>query len=134
MKAKLHSVAQISTYQYSKTSSSYSTQQNSAKNVLILVRSNPWQHRTSHLTPTLFSLKNRNILEVTMVKIRDLKIAVYGKLLILNTLFAIKTKSLTVKCFTYKNYSKYRKRRTETLCLATETWRLIFDDFSAHIA
>ena len=47
--------------------------------------------------------------------IRDLKIDVYAKRLTSNTLFAIKTKSLTMKCFTYRIYSKYRKRRTETL-------------------
>ena len=35
---------------------------------------------------------------------RDLKIVVYGKRLTSDTLFAIKTKSLTVKCFTYRIY------------------------------
>ena len=53
--------------------------------------------------------------------IRDLKIDVYGKRLTSDTLFAIKTKSLTVKCFTYGIYSKYRELRIETLCLRTET-------------
>ena len=61
--------------------------------------------------------------------IRDLKIDVYGKRLTSDTLFAIKTKSLTVKCFTYRIYSKYRKLHTETLCLIIETWRLILNDF-----
>ena len=56
-----------------------------------------------------------------------LKIDVYGKRLTSDTLFALKTKTFTVKCFTYTIY--YRKLRTETLCLATETWRLISDDF-----
>ena len=28
----------------------------------------------------------------------------------------------------------YQKRRTETFCLTTETWRLVLDDFSAYIA
>ena len=40
-----------------------------------------------------------------------------------------KTKSLTVKCFTYTIYLKDRKLRTETLCLTTETLRLILNDF-----
>ena len=57
---------------------------------------------------------------------RDLKIDVYGIRLTSDTLFAIKTKSLTVECFTYRIYSKYRKLHTETLCLTIETWRLIF--------
>ena len=35
------------------------------------------------------------------VDIRDLKIVVYGKRLTSDTLFAIKAKSLNVKCFTY---------------------------------
>ena len=60
---------------------------------------------------------------------RDLKIVVYGKRLTSDTLFAIKTKSLTVKCFTYRIYLKYRKLRIQTLCLTTETWRLIQSDF-----
>ena len=60
---------------------------------------------------------------------RDLKIVVYGKRLTSDTLFAIKTKSLTVKCFAYRIYSKYRKLRIQTLCLTTETWRLILNDF-----
>ena len=38
---------------------------------------------------------------------RDLKIVVYGKRLTSDTLFAIKTKSLTVKCFTYRIYLEY---------------------------
>ena len=63
---------------------------------------------------------------------RDLKGDVYGKRL---TSY-IKTKSLAVKCFTYKIYSRDRKPRTETLCLTTETenWRLILNDFSVYIA
>ena len=60
---------------------------------------------------------------------RDLKIVVYGKRLTSDTLFAIKTKSLTVKCFTYRIYSKYLKLRIETPCLSTETWRLMLNDF-----
>ena len=60
---------------------------------------------------------------------RDLKIIVYGKRLTSDTLFAIKTKSVTVKCITYRIYSKYRKLRIETPCLTTETWRLILNDF-----
>ena len=60
---------------------------------------------------------------------RDLKIVVYGKRLTSDTLLAIKTKSLTVKYITYRIYSKYRKLRIETLCLTTETWRLILNDF-----
>ena len=52
---------------------------------------------------------------------RHLKIAVYGKRLTSDTLFAVKTKPLTVKCFTYTIYSNDRKRRTETLCLTTVT-------------
>ena len=52
---------------------------------------------------------------------RDLKIVLYGKRLTSDTLFAIKTKSLTVKCITYRIYSKYRKLRIETPCLTTET-------------
>ena len=81
------------------------------------------------------SCTSRN-LNREMRKIRDLKIDVYGKRLTSHTLFAIKTKLLTVKCFTYTIYSKERKRRTETLCLTTETWRLILNDFyrSAFIA
>ena len=55
--------------------------------------------------------------------IRDLKIVVYSKRLTSETLFAIKTKSLTVKCITYGIYSKYRKLRIDTL--TTETRRLI---------
>ena len=53
--------------------------------------------------------------------IRDLKIVVYGKRLTSDTLFAIKIKSLTVKCITYRIYSKYRKLRIDTPCLTTET-------------
>ena len=45
------------------------------------------------------------------------------------SLFAIKTKSLTVKCIAYRIYSKYRKLRIETPCLTAETWRLILNDF-----
>ena len=52
---------------------------------------------------------------------RHLKIAVYGKWLMSDTLFAAKTKPLTVKRFTYRMYSNYRKCRTETLCLTTIT-------------
>ena len=52
---------------------------------------------------------------------RDLKIVVYGKRLTSDTLFAIKTKSLTVKCITNRIYSKYRKLRIDTPCLTTET-------------
>ena len=54
---------------------------------------------------------------------------VYGKRLTSNTLLAIKTKSLAVKCITYGIYSKYRKLRIDTLCLTTETWRLMLNDF-----
>ena len=61
--------------------------------------------------------------------IRDLKIVVYSKRLTSDTLFAIKTKSLAVKCITYRIYSKYRKLSMETPCLTTETWRLILNDF-----
>ena len=61
--------------------------------------------------------------------IRDLKIVVYGKRLTSDTLFAIKTKSLTGKCITYRIYSKYRKLCTETPCLSTEIWQLILNDF-----
>ena len=61
--------------------------------------------------------------------IRDLKIVVYGKRLTSDTLFTIKTKSLTGKCITYRIYSKYQKLRTETPCLSTEIWRLILNDF-----
>ena len=64
-----------------------------------------------------------------MADIRDLKIVVYGKRLTSDTLVAIKAKSLTMKCITYKIYSKYGKLRTETPCLTTETWRLILNDF-----
>ena len=60
---------------------------------------------------------------------RDLKIVVNGKRLTSDTLFAIKTKSLAMKDITYKIYSKYRKLRTETHCLTTETWRLILNNF-----
>ena len=56
---------------------------------------------------------------------RDLKVVVYRKRLTSDTLFAIKTNSLTVKYFTYRIYLKYRKLRIQTLCLTTETWRLI---------
>ena len=59
----------------------------------------------------------------------DLKIVVYGKRLTSDTLFAIKTKSLTVKCITYRIDSKYRKLRIDTPCLTTETWRLMLNDF-----
>ena len=65
---------------------------------------------------------------------RDVKIDVYGKRLTSDTLFAIKTISLTVKCFIYRIYSKKRKHRTETLRLTTVTWWLILNDFSAHVA
>ena len=41
--------------------------------------------------------------------IRDFKIVVYSKRLTSDTLFAIKTKSLTMKYITYRIYSKYRK-------------------------
>ena len=60
-----------------------------------------------------------------MSRSRDLKIVVYGKRLTSDTLFAIKTKSLTVKCFTYRIYLKYRKLRIQTLCLITETWAYV---------
>ena len=66
--------------------------------------------------------------------IRHLKIAVYGKRLTSDTSLAMKTKLLAVKCFTYMIYSKDRERRTETLCLPTETWGLIFKYFSPHVA
>ena len=46
----------------------------------------------------------------------------------------MKTKSLTVKCFTYTNYLKIEKRRTETLCLPIKTRWWIVTAFSAHIA
>ena len=46
-----------------------------------------------------------------------------------DTLFAIKTKSLTMKYITYRIYSKYRKLSMETPCLTTETWRLTLNDF-----
>ena len=36
---------------------------------------------------------------------------------------------MTVKCFTYMIFLKDRKLRTETLCLTTETWRLMSNDF-----
>ena len=68
-------------------------------------------------------------LKVEKQNIRGLKIVVYGKRLTSDTLFAIKTKSLTAKCITYKICSKYRKLRIETTCLTTETWRLILNDF-----
>ena len=48
-------------------------------------------------------------------------------------LFAIKTKSLTVKCFTYTIYLEDRKLRTETLHLTTKTWRLIRNDCSLQL-
>ena len=38
-------------------------------------------------------------------------------------------KSLTVKCFKYRIYSKYQKLGIETHYLTTETWRLILNDF-----
>ena len=57
------------------------------------------------------------------------RFVVYGKRLTSDTLFAIKTKSLTVKCITYRIYSKYRNQRIDTPCLTTETWRLILNDF-----
>ena len=54
------------------------------------------------------SCTSRN-LNREMRKIRNLiKINVYGKRLTSHTLFAIKTKLLTVKCFTYTIYSKER--------------------------
>ena len=47
------------------------------------------------------------------LNIRHLKIAVYGKRLTSGTLFALKTKLMTMKCFiTYTIYSNDRKRRT----------------------
>ena len=46
-----------------------------------------------------------------------------------DTLFAIKTKSLTVKCSEYRIYSKYQKLGIETHCLTTETLCLILNDF-----
>ena len=49
--------------------------------------------------------------------------------LISDSLFAIKTKSLTVKCSKYSIYSKYRKLGIETHCLTTETLCLILNDF-----
>ena len=56
-----------------------------------------------------------------------------GERLTSNTLFAIKTKSLTAKCFTYTIYSKDRKRGTMIFCLTTETnWCLMVIDFSTH--
>ena len=61
--------------------------------------------------------------------IRDLKIVVYSKRLTSDTLFAIKTKSLTMKYITYRIYSTYRKLSMETPCLTTETWRLTLNDF-----
>ena len=33
----------------------------------------------------------------------------------------------------YTIYSKHLKRRTESLCLTTETWLLILNNFSAYI-
>ena len=64
-----------------------------------------------------------------VVENRDFKIVVYGKRLTSDTLLAIKTKSLTVKYITYRNYSNYRKLHIATPCLTTETWRLILNDF-----
>ena len=62
------------------------------------------------------------------------KIAVYGKRLTSDTLFAVKTKPLTVKCFTYTIYSNDQKRRTEILCFTAVTWWMISNDFPAHVA
>ena len=76
--------------------------------------------------------------------IRDLKIDVYGKRLASDTLFAIKTKSLTVKFSPIrfiqntKNYIQGHFLDTcdntlfNTLlihCLIIDTWRFILDDF-----
>ena len=80
---------------------------------------------------SIFKPKVKN---VGHINIRDLKIDVYGKRLTSDTLFAITTKCLTMKCFTYTIYSKDCKLRTETLCLITDTLRLILNIFSAHIA
>ena len=65
---------------------------------------------------------------VWAIIIRDLQIVVYGKRLTPDARLAIKIKSLTVKYITYRIYSKYRKLRIETSCLATETWRLVLND------
>ena len=78
---------------------------------------------------TASEAKGAEISSQKFKSIGDLKIVVYGKWLTSETLFAIKTKSLTVKCITYRIYSKYRKLRIETPCLTTETWRLILNDF-----
>ena len=66
---------------------------------------------------------------LTPANSRNLKIVVYGKQLTSHTFLAIKTKSLTVKYITHRIYSKYRKLGIETLCLTTETWWLVLNDF-----
>ena len=65
--------------------------------------------------------------------IKDLKIDVYGKRLTSDPLFAIKTKSLTVKCFTYRIYSKYRKLNTQRH-FNHRNMAVDIKWFSAHIA
>ena len=52
----------------------------------------------------------------TQNQYRDLKIDVYGKRLTSDTLLAIKTKSLIVKCLIYTIDLKERKLRTKTFC------------------
>ena len=42
---------------------------------------------------------------------------------VFDTLLAIKTKLLTVKCLTYTIYLEDRKLCTEEFCLTTETWQ-----------
>ena len=56
-----------------------------------------------------------NFLRRLESNIRELKIDVYGTAITSDTLFATKTKSLTVTCFTCRIYLKDRKLRIETI-------------------
>ena len=58
-------------------------------------------------------------------KIRDLKIAVYGKRITSRNCFVIKSKSRTVKCLSYTIYYRNLKCCSKTLCMATETLSLM---------
>ena len=63
-------------------------------------------YRTLNFYPTTISTNTMTVGSHAHITsdIRYLKIAVYGKRLTTDILFAVKTKPLTVKCFTYTIY------------------------------
>ena len=65
-------------------------------------------------------LTGQTISSAFLFDTRHLKIAVYGKPLTSDTLFAL--------------FIEKTQNAVQTLCLTTETWWLTLDYFSAHVA